>query len=431
MATIATSLRRGARLGGGTGAAARTPVGLLAVIERKLGLTSAGLGLIVIALGGFALGRSLENRGMFLAAYGLLFVVGVSWLLGRRKLAAVARRSELPRRVRPGQTIDAELELTASQRISTIVLEEHLHHHLGTPVRVPVPLLTSGNVLTHSYTFTPVLRGVYDVGPTIAEWSDPFGLTRRRQVIAEPETIYVHPRVEPVLDRILSRAWEDPPIRPPDLKPWPTGFEFYGLRDYQLGDDPRLIVWRAVAAHDTYLVRESEQGIVDRVNVVLDTESSQHSPGEVSETFETGVSVLASLARQHLRDGFSVTVHVGDGELVSNLRGGGEVIRLLDQLAQLDRSNTPILSALERLFASGAKGAHTVIVVSTLTPAVARRIRIIAETGASLLVVLCLWDDTDPATIHRAGLLGCNVVEVHADTALGPSFARVTAGRRR
>lgn len=430
MATIATTLRRGTGLGRGASAAAHTSAGVLAVIERKLGLTSAGLGLIVVALGGFALGRSLENRGMFLAGYGLLFVVGVSWLLGRRKLAAVAHRSELPRRVRPGQTIDAELELTTTQRISTIVLEEHLDYHLGNSVRVPVPLLAAGNVINHGYTFTPTLRGVYDVGPTVAEWSDPFGLTRRRQVIAEAETIFVHPRVEPVLDRILTRAWEDPPIRPPDLKPWPIGSEFYGLRDYQLGDDPRLIVWRAVASHDKYLVRESEQGIVDRVNVVLDTESSEHSPGEVSETFETGVSVVASVARQHLRDGFSVTVYTGVDPLASNLRGGGNVIKLLDQLAQIDRDNTPILGALERLFTSGAKGSHTVVVTATLSPAVARRIRIIADTGASLLVVLCMWDDTDPATIHRATLLGCNVVEVHADTALGPSFARVVGGRR-
>lgn len=410
-------------------AAARS--GPFAAIEARLGLTSAGLGLIAVAIFGIALGREFGNRGMFLAAYGLIFIVGVSWLLGRRKLSVKARRSALPTRVRPGQTVEAEFELTAGQRLSTIVLEEHLHPHLGAPVRVPVPVLGSGKELTHGYSFTPRLRGVYEVGPMVAEWSDPFGLTRRRQVIAEAETVIVHPRVEPVLDRIISRAWEDPPIRPPELKPWPTGFEFYGLRDYVPGDDPRRIVWRKVAQYDRYLVRESEQGITDRVNLIVETDRSVHSPGEVSVTFESAVSVVASLARKHLKDGFSVTIERNSGNVAGNLRGGGKVISLLDQLARLERERAPIISALDLLFASGARGAHNVFITAALSPEVARRLRIIAETSTSLLVVLCLWDDTDPATIHRAGLLGCNVVEIHPGVALGAAFARVAGARRR
>jgi len=404
--------------------------GPLAAIESKLGLTSAGLALIGVAVLGIMLGREFTNRGMFLAAYGLIFVVAASWLLGRRKISVQARRSELPTRVRPGQTVDAELELTAGQRLSTIVLEEHLHHHLGAPVRVPVPVLPSGKELTHSYSFTPRLRGVYEVGPMVAEWSDPFGLTRRRQVIAEPETVIVHPRVDPVLDRIISRAWEDPPIRPPELKPWPTGFEFYGLREYVPGDDPRRIVWRKVAQHDKYLVRESEQGITDRVNLILDTDRGVHSPGEVSDTFESAVTAVASLARKHLRDGFSVTLETCSGNLASNLRGGGKVIPLLDNLARLERDRGSIIKALDLLFASGARGAHNVFISAALPPDIARRLRIIVESGISLLVVLCLWDDTDPSTVHRAGLLGCNVVEVHPGAALGSAFARIAGGRR-
>jgi uncharacterized protein (DUF58 family) len=396
-----------------------------------LGLTPTGLVLLALAIAAFVGGRAAQRRGVLLASYGLLLLVGISWLLGRRRLSIDAQRSELPSRVRPGQVVEAQLSFTARQRLSTIVIEETLDEHLGASVRFPVPLLPAGRTVEHSYSFAPKVRGVYEVGPMIAEWSDPSGLTRRRQQIAPAQSVIVHPRVEPVLDRVLSRAWEDPPIRPPQLKPWPTGFEFYGLRDYVEGDDPRRIVWRAVAQYDRYLVRESEQGITDRVNLIMEADRELHSPGEVSETFETAVSSVASLARMHLRNGFGITIESNDGTIARDLRGGGKVIPLLDQLAQVRRSTQSLIETLDRMLASGARGVHNVVVTPELTPEVARRLRLMGDAGASMLVVLCIWDDTDPATLHRAGLLGCGVVEVHATMALRGAFDRVASGRLR
>jgi uncharacterized protein (DUF58 family) len=399
-------------------------------VERTLGLTGSGLAVVAVALGIEVMARSLDNRAMALTGYGLLFVVAVSWLLGRRKLAVAAARSQLPARVRPGQAVEAAIDLTARQRVATVVVEEHLDPHLGGAVRVSVPLLSAGETAQYAYSFTPRVRGVYDVGPTLLEWSDPFGLTRRRQAVAEAEKIIVHPRVEPVLDRVLLRAWEDPPVRPPELRPWPTGSEFYGVREYVAGDDPRRIVWRAVAQYDEYLVRESEQGIVDRIKVILDTSREVHSPGDVSETFEAAVAAVASLARSHLRDGFGLDIETNRGPLLANLRGGGALIPALDQLAQVERDGLTPLAVLDQAFAGGARLAHHVFVTAEVSPQVARRLRLFTAAGASLLVVLCVWDDTDPGTIHRAGLLGCNVVEVHAASSLTSAFAHVAAARR-
>lgn len=409
---------------------ARPGSGALARVERVLGLTGSGLAVVAAALSISALARSLDNRAMALTGYGLLFVVGVSWLLGRRKLALSAARAQLPGRVRPGQAVEAGIEVTAAQRTATIVVEEHMDAHLGAPVRVPIPLLSGGQAVEYAYSFTPRVRGVFEVGPTLAEWSDPFGLTRRRQVIAEAEQIIVHPRVEPVLDRVLLRAWEDPPIRPPELRPWPIGAEFYGMREYVPGDDPRRIVWRAVAQYDEYLVRESEQGIIDRVNVILDTSREVHSPGEVSETFEAAVAATASLARAHLRDGFGVGIETNSGTVMGNLRGGGKLIPLLDQLARVKRDNASAMPVLDQAFATGVRLAHHVFVTAELSAQVARRLRLFTDAGASMLVVLCVWGDTDPATIHRAGLIGCNVVEVQANSSLSSAFRHVAGGRR-
>ena len=71
-------------------------------------------------------------------------------------------------------------------------------------------------------------------------------------------------------------------------KPFPTGLEFYGMRDYQPGDDLRRIVWRASARMGKLMVREAEQGITDHITIILDTDRGHHSrDGEYSESFET------------------------------------------------------------------------------------------------------------------------------------------------
>jgi uncharacterized protein (DUF58 family) len=420
--------RRKARFGAPSASSSSV---LLAAVERRAGITSAGLVLLAFAVVGFVLGRLVASAAVLMLVYGSLVMLGVAYAAGRRKLAVVARRSELPTRVREGQVVPVTLELTAKRRVSTVVLEETLHPQLGSSVRLPVPLLPGGQAVTHDYAFTPSLRGIYPVGPLEAVWSDPFGLTRHRMVLGEPETVIVHPRIEKVDDRIISREWEDPPIRPPVSRPWPTGFEFYGMRDYVAGDDPRRIVWRAVAQYDRYLVRESEQGITDKVVVVLDTDLDHHSPGDPSETFETAVRVAASISAKHLKDGFSVSIESNDSTMVRDLRGPRAEIAMLDLLAAVQRQKAGLTQSVDRILTGRRGNAHHLVITPHLSQSMAARLRLLLERGTSLMVVIVLWEDSDPMSLHRAGSLGCNVVEVNASSSLDLAFRHVVrrAGR--
>jgi uncharacterized protein (DUF58 family) len=423
---------RGGRLAGWAAGSA-----VVRTIERTIGITGSGLVLLTLAAVGWVLAKALGSRAMFLFVYGLLVVLGVSWGLGRRKLAVSAHRSDLPARVREGQTIEVELVLEAQRRISTIVLEEGLHEKLGTSVRVAVPLLPGGEEVRHAYTFSPTLRGVYEVGPLVAEWSDPFGFTKRREVLMDKTSIIVHPSTELVHDRVTSREWEDPPIRPPVSKPWPNGFEFYGMRDYVPGDDPRRIIWRKTAqmidehGQGRYLVRESEQGITDRVNLYLDTDREFHSPGAYSDTFELAVRAIASIGSKHLKDGFSVSLDANSGRLAKQLRGGSKALPLLDELAKVQREKVPLTKSLERVLMDPHRTSHNVIVTPQLEHLAAGRLKLLLDRGTSLLIVHLMWDDTDPLSLHRAGSLGCPVVELAPNMALERVFQRVIGMGRR
>lgn len=411
---------------------------LLLSIERYAHVTASGLILLFFVFAGLIVGHFISSRALLLLVYGVIIVGIAAFMLGRRRLAVQARRSDLPGRVREGQLVDVELELTARRGVSTIVLEEELAEQLGQTVRVPVPSLPGGHAVQHHYSFSPKLRGVYEVGPLTAVWSDPFGLTRHRMTLMKPTRLIVHPVVEQVQDRVISREWEDPPIRPPVSKPWPTGFEFYSMRDYVSGDDPRRIVWRATAkVLDTmtgigrYLVRESEQGITDHVTVILDTDKESHSPGEPSETFETAVRAAASLGVRHLRDGMTVTLEINSDKAASDLRGRRSEIFLLDSLAAVKREEHKLTRSMDRMLTGGRRNQHYVIITPYLSQRSASRLRLMLERGTSMLLTIVVSEDTDPLVVHRAGSLGCNVVELRAGAPMDRAFQRVSGMARR
>jgi uncharacterized protein (DUF58 family) len=273
---------------------------------------------------------------------------------------------------------------------------------------------------------------VYRIGPCTATWSDPFGLTLHEQHLSETVEVIVHPRTEPVHDRVLTRMWEDPPIRPPVSKPWPTGFEFYGMRDYVPGDDLRRVVWSAVAKTDRILVRESEQGITDRVAIVLDTERSWHSPGSPSATFETGVRAVASLGSHHLKDGFAVTFLTGEGRVAANLRGATAEFPFLDCLARLQPGTAPIRDIAAELLSEARRGSHLLLVTPHVDKDTAGTLRLALSRGCSVTVAFLVWDESDPQALNRAAALGCEVVQLPADSSLEAMFAnQVGAGIRR
>jgi uncharacterized protein (DUF58 family) len=406
--------------------------GIQEAIERRLGITAAGVVVMMIVVVGWIVSRLVRSQPMTFIVYGLLILTVVSVLNARRKLPIEARRSGLPLRVREGQQVEVNLDMTAQRRVTGIIVEDELPPQLGTPSRLPVPVLPGGKEVSHTYQFVPQLRGVYPVGPLVAVTSDAFGLSRRRIRLVDEAQLIVHPRVEDVHDRVLSREWEDPPIRPPAAKPWPTGFEFYGMRDYQSGDDPRRIMWRAAARTwdpDTgmarYMVREAEQGITDRVTLVLDTDARHHSRGEPSETFETAVRAVASLGVRHLRDGFSVTAHAMGAKIADELRGSRARLPLLDSLAAVRRDEVALIQGLQRVLASPRSHTHIVIVTPQVEPDAARALKILLDRGASVMVVLISWAESDPSSARRVASLGCNFVEARTDYPLDRVFSAV------
>jgi uncharacterized protein (DUF58 family) len=404
---------------------------LLARLRDKTGLTATGAVVLGAAVVCWFLARWIGGRTLFVLVYGVVVVVGVARFLGRRRPDLVARRSDIPPRLRQGQRMEIEVEVSAERRVGVFLMEERLHPHLGRGRAVAVAGLGPGEVVTHRYAVTPRLRGVYEVGPLVAVWTDPFGLTRATTELLPPTEVIVHPATEAVHDRPLTRQWEDPPTRPPESKPWPSGFEFYGMRDYVRGDELKRVVWKAVARTGRLLIRESEQGITDRVHLLVDTDRSSHSPGTPSDTFEAAVKTAASLGVQHLRNGFSVQLFSNSGKLGPAFRNEPGRIPMLDQLARVEMGGERLADAVASLAAAASRNAHTIVVTPHLDRETAGRLKLLIDHGTHVVLVVLTWEDTDPRTLVFASSLGCQVVQLRPLAPLEAVFrAEVGAGRR-
>lgn len=425
-------LQRSVSDGIATATSAKTWRPLMLRIQRKVGLTPIGLLGVVLAVILWLIGYWVAGKTLYLFAYGAVGLILTVYLTGRRSLPLTGERSDVRARARVGETLGIDLILHAKKKLSTIVLEEELPDRLGTTVQLPLATLHAGEDIQHSYRLYCKRRGVYKLGPLVVRWGDPIGLTQREQVLVPEFELLVHPNIEHVSSRPLTRHFEDPPIRPPFSKPWPSGLEFYGMRDYQPGDDLRRIVWRAFARTGRMLVREAEQGITDQITIIFDTFKGTHSREEQSESFEAGVRTAASLAVRHLHEGYTVNVETNDGPMLAmKARGDAAAMQVLDGFARLEPSKKLLDDVFQRLLVNNKRDAHTILITPLLSRETAARLQFLLRKGVSVLVVALVWEEDHEETVRVAASLGCQVVELRPGQSIASAlYHEVGAGSR-
>lgn len=401
-------------------------------LRRAVGLTTTGQVALLGAALTYVFGRIIGGLPILLLAYGLFLLLVAGFVLAARRLRMSGERSGLFPRAQQGDRLNVEVVLRAQRGISAFILEERVPEKLGRPMRVPIARLPAGSAVSHRYSLRCARRGVYQIGPLVAITADPLGLMQRDHEVAGPFELLVHPRVEEVSDRPLTRQFEDPPIRPPVSKPFPTGLEFYGMRDYKPGDDLRRIVWRASARMGKLMVREAEQGITDRITIIIDTDRGHHShEGEYSESFETGVSAAASLAVRHLRDGYEIRLEANRGPVTRPVRGHSGQLPVLDALSRVEMTRDPLQRVIERLLADPRRDNHTVLITPRLGPHEAAQFRLLMQKGISLLVVALMHREDADETLNAAAALGAQVAAVHPGQDLASAlYHDIGAGSR-
>ncbi len=160
--------------------------------------------------------------------------------------------------------------------------------------------------VTRRYHIRCLSRGLHTFGPIRLRSSDPFGWLESDVTLPIAERLLIYPLVAPLETLGLTslhpfgdyasqhRLLEDP-------------LRIAGARDYQLGDEPRRIHWKATAHAGTLQSKVYEPSSLRRLLVLLDAWNYSHIwKGADPDIQELSITVAASLAVWGLDEGYSV-----------------------------------------------------------------------------------------------------------------------------
>lgn len=195
---------------------------------------------------------------------------------------------------------------------------------------------------------TPQRRGLIQLNDLRVLLPDPFHFFQRAR------------RVKAPVDHIavLPRRYRLPTLRLPGLAQFQAGDdatsrqngssgEFTSLREYRVGDPPRMIHWRSWAKTGRPIIKEVEDVFFPRYALVLDTFAAESH----ELAFEEAVSVAASFVSEiDTEQTMLDLMFLGDSDQVITAgKGVAESVKLLEALAAVNLSLEENFARLSRL----------------------------------------------------------------------------------
>jgi uncharacterized protein (DUF58 family) len=285
---------------------------ILATVFIGLGAVNAGLNLL------FAL------WGM------MLFLIVASGVLSELGLSGLEVRRAPPPVIHAKTPYLMGIALTNKKRrlpAFSIEVEDLID---GRPIekRCYFLKLPAGRTQETAYRHTIARRGRHRLSGMRLATKFPFGLVQKSRDVASAAEVIVYPALVPVSPAVLRGV----PVRHAGSRQkWRSrDGDFFGLRDFRPGDDPRDIHWRTSARKGTPFVRENEDDEGSEARVVLD-----NAPGASPEAFETAVSEAASYALALLGRGYRVSLLLRGATLAADT-GPAQATRILRTLALVE-----------------------------------------------------------------------------------------------
>ncbi len=338
-------------------------------------------------------------QGEFIAlALPIVAYLLVGYLQARDEIKLEATRQISIERASPNQYVDVTVTLTnRGSSLDEMLLEDMVPAGLTVRVDPSSSLHTSRHMLRlakgESYTFAYTVsgpRGGYDFEALEVKVNDHLAISSSKVRVAAKGRLFVLP---PVM-RVRNVA-----IRPRRTRVYAgsiparaggSGTEFFGVREYQPGDSPHSINWRASARHgDTLYANEYQQERVADVGIVLDGRLRTNEFAHGHSLFEYSVQAAASLADALLIQGNRVGLLLYASYLGWTFPGYGKIQRekILHALANAKTGSSQVFSDLEhmptRLFPSESQ----IIFVSPLIDDDLRPLIQLRAQGYSVLVV--------------------------------------------
>ena len=306
-------------------------------VARWLGaLTPVGWAVIAAMLAGtvaaFAFGW-LE--GFIVAVMGLVaLVVAVASVASPSPLSVSLRMKN--DRIVAGQVAVGRVRVVneSGRRSGSTLVEVTIGRGSG---EFLVPPISGNGTWNESFSVMTKRRGVINVGPARTVRMDGLGLLRRVRSWDDPILVHVHPPTVRFSFDATGMQMDVEGVASEKLTS--SDVSFHALRDYEPGDDRRAVHWPSTARFGRLIVRQFEETHRSHHMVLLDTRVDAWD----RRSFETAVSVAASLALAGSGEARTVSMHTADEWIPT-----GSPMAMLDALSEMETSTRSEFAGIVR-----------------------------------------------------------------------------------
>jgi uncharacterized protein (DUF58 family) len=331
---------------------------------------------------GIAASHSQAN--LLVAIFGLMVgMVMLTWGMGWRILGRVSVRRILPDHGIVGQSLTIQYEIANRKRLwpamaVTLAELEGVEAFSRQPRAFVLHVAPRGSTAALCEAM-PRRRGVHQLHRFQLSSSFPFGFIRHAAIRGVKESLLIYPaiaEVDPQLVR-MCRPAESAGSR---MRPLRGGTdEFYGVKEYQHGENPRWIYWRRSARTGTLVTKEMSHVSPPRLFLLVDTYVRANTVDEARADVERAIAMAASLASAALEQGLPVGIVAWSGHdwlTIAPNRGKRQRRDVLTALARLPANSACDQAALlaeahrqQHSSGDGAGHGSTTTVLFTASPA--------------------------------------------------------------
>lgn len=362
---------------------------------------------------GLLLAGIVTLHGEFLAlALPLVTYLLVGYLQAPEQVKLEATRQLSVERTSPNSTVDVTVTVTnRGSSLEEVLLEDIVPSGLTVRSEPSSPASTRGRETPQSarrfgasrhllrlakgesYTFTYTVsgpRGGYVFEALQARLNDHLAVGSSRVRVEAKGRLFILPNVT----RVRNIA-----IRPRRTRVYAgtiparaggPGTEFFGVREYQPGDPPHSINWRASARYtDILYANEYQQERVADVGIVLDGRLRTNEFARGHSLFEYSVQAAASIADALLSQGNRVGLLLYASYLGWTLPGYGKIQRerILHALANAKTGESQVFSDFEHIPARLFPPESQIVFVSPLSDDDLKPLIQLRAQGYDVLVV--------------------------------------------
>ena len=280
-------------------------------------------------------------------------------------------------RIVAGQTAVGEISVRneRSRSVRSGIIELPIGSGTGEFV---VPPLGAHETWDEMFLISSRHRGLINIGPARAVRSDALGLLRRVRMWDEPVVLHVHPRTVRVPFDATGFQLDVEGVSTGKLSS--SDVSFHALRDYEPGDDRRAVHWPSTARLGRLIVRQFEETHRSHHMVLLDTRVDAWD----RRSFETAVSVAASLALAGSGEARTVSMHTADEWIPT-----GSPMAMLDALSEMETSTRSEFAGIVRrcIMERGGISVLSIVVGASVDDGEAARLANIAPVDVIVSVI--------------------------------------------